>query len=314
MSATAVPSPNPTSPAYNEYIDSQSFNVTNVDGSPLTLTFDEVNLFINSVATQQAVYAFGVGFCGMLTIVLLLLTDRKKLRRPIYILNLSSLILYTFRSIIQVITMCGIAGNFGITFIGAQAQLTTRDYWTQVTGYCINPFLYACIVLSLVLQVRVVFAAEPTTQKIVTGVLFLGGLGIVVLECIFCIAAVVTYVETPGRFNNLVNNLFPIIKEYFVTYVGISCLVFLYKLAITIHRRRKMGIKKFGPLQIIFIMFSQCLVIPGIHRLSIANVSHLLCYRPLQCPLYHVFKLRRPRSGFPCMHPPALGTLGFRRR
>jgi pheromone alpha factor receptor len=314
MSATAaIPSPNPTSAAYSEYIDSQSFNVTSIDGTPLTVSFDELNSFINSVATQQAVYAFGVGFCGMLTVVLLLLTDRKKLRRPIYILNLTSLILYTFRSILQMITMCGVAGNFGEFFMGAQAQLTTAAYWPQITDYAINPFLYACIVSSLVLQVRVVFAAEPTTQKIVTGILFLGGVGIVVLEFIFCISAIVSYARDPLQDNSLIDTLFPIIKEYFVTYVGVSCLIFLYKLAITILRRRKMGIKKFGPLQIIFIMFSQCLVIPGIHFISIAHVSHFLRYRPLQRQLCHLFKFRRAWSSFPCMHPSTLSTLGFRR-
>jgi len=42
--------------------------------------------------------------------------------------------------------------------------------------------------------------------------------------------------------------------------VGLSCLLFLYKLLI--RRRKRLGFTKFGPLQVLFILFAQCLVIP----------------------------------------------------
>ena len=46
-------------------------------------------------------------------------------------------------------------------------------------------------------------------------------------------------------------------------FIGISCLLFLHKLFIAIRLRKRMGYKNFGPLQVLFIMFAQCLVIPG---------------------------------------------------
>ncbi|QSL65913.1 hypothetical protein MERGE_003050 [Pneumocystis wakefieldiae] len=46
--------------------------------------------------------------------------------------------------------------------------------------------------------------------------------------------------------------------------IFIGCIVFIYKLLVTIYRRHKMGVKEFGPLQIIFIMSCQTLIIPVI--------------------------------------------------
>lgn len=44
--------------------------------------------------------------------------------------------------------------------------------------------------------------------------------------------------------------------------IGISCLLFLYKIFVTIRRRRTIGFRYFGPLQILFITFGQYLILP----------------------------------------------------
>src|ERR1700686_1753150 len=98
MSSVAIPAVNPSSPEWSEYLDSQLFNLTDLQGNPVTFSLTTVRTFVQNKARAATVYAFGIGFCSMLTIVLLLLTDRKKLRTPIYFLNITSLIIYTFRS------------------------------------------------------------------------------------------------------------------------------------------------------------------------------------------------------------------------
>jgi len=258
--SSAIPTPNPTSAAWSTYLDNQNFNVTGLGGTPVTLNLGQIRTYIYYEVSSAIVYGFSVGFCAMVIIVLLLLTDSKKLRRPIYILNMVSLVLSTFRSIIACIIICskpsdGIAPNF----LGALAEYPTAEWAPLIMGYVLQPFIYASIVLSLILQVWVVFAVEPKTQIFVTGVLVLSGLALVVLEFYF---AVVQIIDEVTKIPSINPTLYLIIRIYFVTWVGVSCLIFLYKLAVTIYRRRKMGIKKFGPLQIIFIMFSQCLVVP----------------------------------------------------
>jgi pheromone alpha factor receptor len=118
------------------------------------------------------------------------------------------------------------------------------------------------IVTSLVLQVRVVFAAEPRTQNIVTAILSLGALWIVGVYAHY-IAIYIRYqiteipVPTPWTFR--------VYEISMIVFIGISCLLFLHKLFIAIRLRKRMGYQNFGPLQVLFIMFAQCLVIPGKH-------------------------------------------------
>jgi pheromone alpha factor receptor len=267
MSGTvaATPSPDPTSAAWNIYLDNQNFNVTGLDGTPTTLNLGDIRVFLHGTATQSIVYGFGVGFCSMLAIVLILLTDSKKLRKPIYILNILSLVLYTFRSILAaIIQTTGATDGIASEFLSALAEYPKAEFAPLIMAYTIQPFLYATILGSLILQVRVVFAAEPVTQNVVTAILGLAALALVALQLFFCISLIIY--EAGYNFSisyaPVVDKVYYIIRIYFATFVAISCIVFLYKLAVTIHRRRKMGIKRFGPLQIVFIMFSQCLIIP----------------------------------------------------
>jgi pheromone alpha factor receptor len=279
MSSTTIPTPDPNSIAWNEYLDTQNFNVTSLDGTPVTLNLALLRTFISSSVQTSIIYGFGIGFCAMLAIVLLLLTDRKKLHRPIYILNIATLVLYAFRSILQAIIACSTGSSVGMQVLGAVVLPTSR-YWAYIAAYTIQPFLYASIVMSLVLQVRVVFAAEPRTQRAITAFLFVSGLGMVILQTYFCIRCIIVDATNPTSNVPIISRLYQIMRIYFCTYVGVSCLVFLYKLGVTIRRRRKMGIRKFGPLQIIFIMFSQCLVVPRISILKFADVSCLIHRRP----------------------------------
>src|SRR5271170_3557998 len=98
--ATAIPSPNPTSRDWSIYVDNQSFNVTSLDGTPATLSFPDINDLVYTIAAEAACAAFALGFVSMLFIVLLLVTPSAKVRKPIFLLNLLSLFLVTFREIL----------------------------------------------------------------------------------------------------------------------------------------------------------------------------------------------------------------------
>jgi hypothetical protein len=133
--------------------------------------------------------------------------------------------------------------------------------WTPpIMMAVLNPFLYASILVSLLLQVRVIFAAERRHQLLIT--IFLSFIGLVEmgLQIAFQVGFIIGRVNKTFMFTEwlyLANSI------VFIIFVGISCILFLYKLRTAILRRRQMGFKKFGPLDILFIMFAQCLVIPG---------------------------------------------------
>lgn len=274
--STPIPTPNPLSPAWNTYIDGQSFNVTGLDGSPVTLDFPDINGFIYGNIANAAVLAFNIGFSGMLMIVLLVLSNAKKARQPIFVLNFITLVVFCVRSIISLDLDCDVAW-YGVpqSFIGAIAQypfppIAARTVFTGITAILVN----ALIFISLILQTRVVFAAEPKTQMIVT--VGLSILAIVIEGLWFTFQVMIQMVTFEIADNGtpitVASWLYYTVQYLFISFVGICCLIFLYKLFFIVRRRRRMGFRSFGPMQILFIMVSQCLVIPRTLRsLVIAN-------------------------------------------
>ena len=122
----------------------------------------------------------------------------------------------------------------------------------------VQTVLYCTIVATLALQVRVVFSATPRTQRIITIIVSVAGSLLVALELtegIFYIIIVFSGEPIPQWVITTTGIFFP-------TFVGLCSLTFLFKLALTIFQRRNAGITKFGPLQILFIMSCQCLVVP----------------------------------------------------
>jgi len=228
----------------------------------MTMSFPEINLWAYMLSAESAVSGFAVGFVSMLFIVLLLVTPAAKIRKPIFLLNLVSMFLVTLREIL--LTVYNTASYIGV----GQALLNgiyqyPRSVWTvdALSGIIAVP-IYTIIMISLLLQVRVVFAAEPKTRNVFT---IVGAIAIIV-QTGFNMAWLV-YITKCGVYSICANIpvwVYNTLRIFFCSYVGVACLIFLYKLGFTIYRRRKMGmnIKQFGPLQIIFVMFCQCLVVP----------------------------------------------------
>jgi pheromone alpha factor receptor len=268
--ATSITTPNPTSAAWSNYLDSQSFNLTGLDGSPVTLSLADIDAFIHYLTAAIAVQGFIIGVSSLLIIILMLLTPTQKARRLIFIFNFLSLVLLCTRAILYVSNLCSQAGNgIGENFLGAIAQYPTAKFSTTIVDAFISLFLIVTIVTSLMLQVRVVFAAEPRTQKIVTAVLSLGALWIIGVYLRFTVWEIkvilkrIISIETPWTYEAFEISM--------IIYIGICCLLFLYKLFHAIRLRKRMGYKHFGPLQVLFVMFAQCLIIPS-------NIPILISY------------------------------------
>jgi pheromone alpha factor receptor len=200
----------------------------------------------------------------MLTIVLLLLTDAKKLRRPIMLLNAVTLILFCIRSLAALaVGLTPYYINIGEFFLGAVAQYDVNVNAGGVVTVLIQPVLYATIMASLILQVRVVFGPEPRVRFLVT--IFLSAYAAVLTAFQITYAVyVMIYLVKMLPVSEEPAWLYPLTKILLLVFLGISSLIFLYKLAMTIRMRRRLGLTRFGPLQILFIMSVQCLVIPRI--------------------------------------------------
>jgi len=263
MSATTtpIPTPDPNSRLWNIYVDNQAFNVTGVDGTPTTLTFAEINAQIYEVGAEQACAGFALGFVSMLFIVLLLITPAAKMRKPIFLLNMACLFCVAFREILIMIVECASYQGVGQYFLNADAQYPLSTWSANIMSAIVGIFIYALIMISLVLQVRVVFAAEPRTRWLFT---LIGSVAVIV-ETAFTTTWVAYWIRYELYYSAFLPFwLYKTFRIFFCAFVGVASLIFLYKLGFTIYRRRKMGmnINQFGPLQIIFVMFCQCLIVP----------------------------------------------------
>src|SRR5579859_4668913 len=176
MSSPTIPPVDPASVAWNNYINSQSFNVTGLTGTPVTISFADIDSLAYERVTNGTVAGFAIGFCAQLFIVLLLLTPPNRRRLPIYILNMTSLFLLVFLNICRAVVYSATYQNAGPQLLHAGAGYGKSTWVPIVIASVLQPFLYASIMASLVLQTRVVFAAEPITRKVVTILLALAAL------------------------------------------------------------------------------------------------------------------------------------------
>jgi hypothetical protein len=266
-----VPTPDPNSAAWNIYVDNQSFNLTGLDGTPTTLSLPYVNEWIYAQKTSGAIQGFVLGFGSMLLIVLLALTKGERRRQPIYLLNLASLVLIVFRSIVNLIINDGSYSGLGQMLLGASNQYGPGTFTPSILSNLANPPLYSTITASLVLQVRVVFAAEPMTRRIVTLILSVAAIVLVAFETTFTVYSIMnqfTYVPNEPLW------LYTVIRIYFVIFVGLTSLIFLYKLSRAIRRRKRMN-QPSNPLHIFFIFSCQCLIVPSTSLSTKSNVAIL---------------------------------------
>lgn len=257
---SATPTPDPTSPEWSIYLASQPFNLTSLDGTPITLQLSDIDLWLYYNTSEVISYAFALGFASMLFIILLILSRAEQRRQPVFILNLASLFFIMFRGVIGCIALCASYRGIASTILGARAQYSPATWAPYAMSMIINILIYGTIISSLVLQVRVVFAAEPSTQRFITWVMTFLGVVFMGIAVAFNVFSLINTFK-PRPFLRWLYNL----KEiYFICFIGISSCLFLYKLMVTILRRRRMHLelKKFGPLQIILIMFLQSLLLP----------------------------------------------------
>ena len=254
----------------------QSFNLTDINGNPVTIFLEDIRSSINYSAVESVAYGLAIGLCSTLLIAMIALQERTKLRRPIFLLNILSLFLVSLRGIVSVIILNGPFVGMEQMFLGVNAQYANIASGLVIISAFIQLFLYASILATLTLQVRVIFSGTRRNEKIIT--IILSAVAMVLLG--FELGYVVLYLINIFEGVLVPQWVVTTIEIFFVIFVSICSLTFLFKLAVTIRRRRSVGVTKFGPLQILFIMSCQCLVAPRIPTLVISQTdrnSYFLC-------------------------------------
>jgi pheromone alpha factor receptor len=255
-------SPNPNDPAWAEEVANQAFNLTDVTGSIDPFTLSELDYFFHWNGRSLIIFGVDIGMVVTLAIVLLLLTKPEKRRTQIFALNISGLALHFIRMICVCVLYNGPTKTIGVFFLNTNAMLGQIVFVPAYIYIVATIFWTAVILASLVLQVRVVFGAEPTARQYVTmacGVLALATVAIATTAQAYQFQAAL---GAGGADSTAFNRIQVADHILFATTVGITSGIFVGKLLYLIYRRRKMGFRSFGPLQVILIMGTQCLLVP----------------------------------------------------
>jgi pheromone alpha factor receptor len=220
--------------------------------------------FLNSTRLYTArfgiSYGAQIGASFTLLIVLLLLTRSKKRKSAIFILNALCLFLNIWRCIF---TACFLTGGFMHPYdlMSGFYSPSTKDVAFSVTSNVLSFLVTTLVMASLSLQVWVACVTTSNLQRyLIIGVTTAMALVSVGIKLAFMILSNTATVELMNRGVDKVSACSWITQA--VAVILYSC-VFTWKLGYAIIQRRRLKMLQFGPMQIVFIMGCQTMVIPG---------------------------------------------------
>ncbi|KAL8942578.1 MAG: hypothetical protein Q9216_001560 [Gyalolechia sp. 2 TL-2023] len=241
----------------------QSFTLLMRDGTPFNVTIPDLDDFILYSVQISITYAAQLGASLVFLIVLLLLTKPDKRKSPVFILNTVALTLNFLRTLLHCLYYTGPFSEAYAYFGVDYSRVSGSDYASQVAITILTWFLLVCVELSLLLQVQVVCVTLRDGFK----------------RLIFAFSAMIAGLALAFRLALCVENSKYILSlepevslqwlasaSNITTSISICwfCAVFVIKLGFALDQRRKLKVGNFRPMQIIFIMGCQTLIIPAI--------------------------------------------------
>lgn len=221
----------------------------------------------NATVYQAVIFGVQIGLSMLLMVILALMTKADKRRSIIFILNMATLIFIFIRAIIQCVQFSGPLFNF-YNWAAAWYPDPGPSSRQSIAGEVCTFIIVLSMELSLLFQVRIVCCTLSTWQRILLDTT----------------SAIAVFVTTALRFALMVLNIHWNILRVdsatpnqqlavarvssaanitVVVSITFFSIIFCTKLAHAIRSRRKIGMKSFGPMQIIFVMGCQTLVVPG---------------------------------------------------
>ncbi|ORY14425.1 fungal pheromone mating factor STE2 GPCR-domain-containing protein [Clohesyomyces aquaticus] len=238
-----------------------------------TLETSDGEFFNASMADLDAYRVFGVrlsinygtqiGASFLLLLVLFLLTNRERRRSWIFIMNTLCLAINVIRSTLQV--CYGVSEFFHpyTVLSGDFARVTAHDQAITICGNVMNFILVVCVMVSLSLQVWVVCVTTGRIQRLC----IMAFTTLVALNAAaWRLAVTVVSNQLTLKFESMESNGWLVHAQYISMAIAIwvFCVVFTLKLGYALVQRKRLGMSQFGPMQIIFIMGCQTMILPAI--------------------------------------------------
>ncbi|KAH7380348.1 fungal pheromone mating factor STE2 GPCR-domain-containing protein [Phaeosphaeria sp. MPI-PUGE-AT-0046c] len=236
----------------------------NADGSNMTVSMEYFDMYRLYTARLALTDGAQVGATVTLLLVLLLLTGAEKRRSHIFITNALCLLTNAIRCILLSCWTTSTIWHPYAQISGDSSHIKRGDQATVIAQSVLTLIVTVLVMASLSLQVWVVcITTAPMHRYIIMGTM-------TVVACIatgFKFAMVIIISKQTLEFQSLWNYKKILTGSYVTQAMAIwlfSC-VFTYKLGYAIVQRRKLKMPQFGPMQVVFIMGCQTMLIPGTH-------------------------------------------------
>jgi len=245
-------------PAFNPY--TQNFTLLMADGiTPFQVGIPDLDNFVLYNIQVSINYATQIGASIVMLAVVILVTRESKRRSSLFFINVISLILSVIRSLLQTLYWVGPFNESYAYFSGDYSAVPNSAYSNSIASIVITLLLLCTVELSLVMQTQVVCTTLKEGHRLV----------------IVALSLLITLLTIGFRFGDMVQNAKAIV-DLVPTYSWLAsaalimetisiwyyCLIFVGKLSLTLYQRKKLGLRQWGPMQIICIMGGCTMVIP----------------------------------------------------
>jgi pheromone alpha factor receptor len=249
-----------TSPAFNPH--SQPITIYYRDGTNLTLALSDFNTANHAGLVYCSIFAAQIGACVVLLSIVGLLTSQEKRRTLLFACNILALVTVIFRSALSMDYYLGPFYDAYRFMSGDMSDIPSGARYSQIAATTGSLLLKSVVQFSLILQLRVVYASSPKLNLIMTLGTSIVALTEIALFFKVTVESAMKIME-PGVGVYYGDWTYPAAKAVFAFSICLFCFIFVLKLGYAIRRRRILGLRAFGPLQIIFTVGCQTMIIPG---------------------------------------------------
>lgn len=241
-------------------VHTQDITLLYPDGTPLSIPLSEINILQRESIRLVTVMASQIGAAAILLILLAILTRPEKRFAPIFLSNMAALLFVVLRSVFQILYFTGPWYDFFAYHAFFFDDIPRSAYATSITTTVLAQCLHIAIMVSLILQVRVVYASNPRLNKIMTIASI-----VVALNSVGWFTAVTVQISrsTMNREAYFSPWVYPTSRAVLAGSIVFFSAIFVAKLGWAIKQRRILGLDRWGPLQCIFVMGCQTLFVPG---------------------------------------------------
>jgi pheromone alpha factor receptor len=248
-------------PSFNPF--TQILTILLPDGlTPVNTTLDQLDYFHHQSIEVSISKGVDLGASIILLFVLLLLTAPSKHRSPVFVANVAALACNVIRGVFKCVYLDSHMMDIYAQLTGDTQRIKPVDYGVSVAEAVFTWLTLLFVLASLLIQVRTVLLTLPSRWR--RGVLvFLSLLGLATLA--LQMQETVVNIELILAFSALAENDPVLLRAMAMSMASMSVfvLIFTAKLGVAMVRRRRVGVKRFGAMEVLIIMGCQTLVVPS---------------------------------------------------